>query len=121
MKMFWLFLGWGAFALGIIGAFLPVVPTVPFMLLSLIGFAKSSPKMRNRILRHPQFGPPIRDWLRYGTITRRTKIFSSVAMACGVVIAAAIGLPVWIVATQASVLIAISIYLWTRPEKRKSY
>ena len=119
MRIVWLLLGWGAFVLGLIGAFLPVVPTVPFLLLSLIGFAKSSPKMRNRILRHPQFGPPIRDWLRNGTITRRTKIFSSVAMACGVAIGAALGLPIWVVAAQASVLGAVSIYLWTRPEKRK--
>lgn len=119
MRIFWLAFGWIAFALGLVGAFLPVVPTVPFLLLSLFGFAKSSPKMRNRILRHPRFGPPIREWLRHGTITRRTKTISTAAMACGVAVAGALGLPVWVVLSQAVVLSAVSAYLWTRPERRR--
>lgn len=118
MRVFWLVLAWVSFVLGIIGAFLPVVPTVPFLILSVWGFAKSSPKMRNRILRHPQFGPPIRDWLRTGAITRRTKIVASVAMASGVVVGWALGLPLWVVGSQATVLLAVAIYLWTRPDKR---
>lgn len=118
MRILWLILGWTTFALGIIGAFLPVVPTVPFLLLSVLGFAKSSPKMRNRILRHPRFGPPIRDWLRTGAITRRTKAISSIAMGCGVVVAFLMGVPLWAVGSQAIILTAVAIYIWTRPEKK---
>jgi len=55
-------LGLISLGLGIIGAFLPLLPTVPFVLLSAYLFAKSSDRLHNWLLNHRIFGQIIRDF-----------------------------------------------------------
>ena len=62
MRGVYLALGIGFVALGFIGAFLPVLPTTPFLVLAAACFARSSPRLENWLLQHPQFGPLLRNW-----------------------------------------------------------
>ena len=55
-------LGFIAVALGAVGAVLPIMPTVPFLLLAVFFFARSSPELERKILDHPQWGWQVRDW-----------------------------------------------------------
>lgn len=71
--------------LGVIGAFLPIMPTVPFLLLAAFCFARSNPEWERRILDHPQWGPQVRDWRERRAISRRSKTVAIGAMATGVV------------------------------------
>ena len=59
--------------LGILGAFLPVLPTTPFMLLAAACFARASTRFYNWLLNNRAFGPTIREWRRYRSIPYRTK------------------------------------------------
>jgi hypothetical protein len=59
--------------LGFIGMFLPLLPTVPFMLLAAFCFARSNPAWEARILADPRVGPHIRAWRERGSISRRGK------------------------------------------------
>jgi uncharacterized membrane protein YbaN (DUF454 family) len=59
--------------LGILGAFLPVLPTTPFLLLAAACFARASTRFYNRLLNNRAFGPTIREWRRYRSIPFRTK------------------------------------------------
>ncbi len=116
MKTFWLILGWSTLALGMIGVFLPIVPTVPFLLVAVWAFAKSSPRLRMKILRHPTYGPPIRAWQRNGAISRPGKIASTVAMGGSVGIAILLKLPPYFILVQAVICGAVAIYILTRPD-----
>jgi uncharacterized membrane protein YbaN (DUF454 family) len=60
------------FALGVIGIFVPVLPTTPFLILATFLSFKSSPKLRRYLLRHPVFGTTIRNYLRHRAITTST-------------------------------------------------
>lgn len=62
MRILFALLGGISLALGVIGAFLPVLPTTPFVLLSACLFSKSSPRLHGWMINHPWFGTLIRDW-----------------------------------------------------------
>lgn len=116
MRPLWYAIGLLALALGIIGIALPVLPTVPFLLLAAAAFARSSPRLERRILNHPTYGPPVRAWRERGAISRLAKIWATLAMACGVGFSLFVGMPLWVVAAQAMICTAIAAFVVTRPE-----
>jgi len=67
-------LGLISLGLGIIGAFLPLLPTTPFVLLSAYLFAKSSDKLHNWLMTHRIFGSLIRDFHEEKAISMHGKV-----------------------------------------------
>lgn len=116
MRLVWLIFGLTSLALGVIGAFLPILPTVPFMLLSAFFFSKSSERLHHWLLTHPVFGPSIEDWQRNGAITPRVKWYATVSIAAAFGISLALGIKPLILTIQAFVLSAVLFFIWTRPE-----
>ena len=74
MKWLWFVLAWVSFVLGVIGAFLPIIPTTPFLILSAFLFSKSSPRFHAWVLNLPLAGEAIRDWQVNRVIRPRAKI-----------------------------------------------
>lgn len=70
------FLASGVFfvGLGIIGAFLPVMPTMPFMILALWCFARSSERFHAWLYTHRLFGPPLQLWEEHRVIPTVAKL-----------------------------------------------
>ncbi len=73
-------LGFIFVGLGILGAFLPLLPTTPFLLLAAACFARSSKKFYNWLLNHKVFGTYIRNYREHRAITLRGKVISLVVM-----------------------------------------
>ncbi len=67
-------LGFISLLLGIIGAFLPVLPTTPFAILAAYLFSKSSPKLHRWILGLKYIGPLVADWESNKVIRPKAKI-----------------------------------------------
>ena len=74
MKWLLFSIGWISFALGIIGAFLPILPTTPFLILSAYMFSKSSPRFHDWLLNLPMAGEAVKDWQNNRVIKTRAKI-----------------------------------------------
>ena len=69
-------LGFIFLGLGVLGVFLPLLPTTPFLLVSAGCFAKSSDKWHQWLLSNRIFGPIIKDWQDRRCISISTKIFA---------------------------------------------
>lgn len=76
-------LGYIFVTVGFAGAFLPVLPTVPFLILAAACFARSSPELEAWLLRHPHFGHLLVRWRERGAIPRKAKVFASGSMVLG--------------------------------------
>ena len=72
-----LILGFVCVLLGVIGIFLPVLPTTPFLLLASALFLRSSKRWYDWLLNHPQLGPYVRDFILHRSIPIRIKVLSS--------------------------------------------
>ena len=70
----YIFLGLLFLVLGFIGLLLPVIPTTPFILVSVWFFARSSKKLENWLVKHKIFGKSIRDWKEKGAISKKAKM-----------------------------------------------
>jgi uncharacterized membrane protein YbaN (DUF454 family) len=60
--------GWIAVALGALGVVLPVMPTVPFLLVAVWAFARSSQRWHDWLYTRPYFGRLLREWDRHRSI-----------------------------------------------------
>lgn len=72
----------GIFFVGVamLGAFLPLLPTTPFLLISAACFAKSSPRLYQRLLNDKTFGPMIYHWRESRSIPKKAKILALASM-----------------------------------------
>jgi uncharacterized membrane protein YbaN (DUF454 family) len=110
-KAFWFSGGMCAVALGVLGMFLPLLPTVPFLLLATFCFSKSSPAWKEKILRHPFIGKPLREWLQYKGIRKKGKIFSLLFLWTGILISIYFVAILWIRVVLLIVAVAVTLHI----------
>lgn len=114
----WALLGLGgaSLALGVAGVFLPLVPTVPFLVLAVWCFARSSDRLERWILEHSHLGPPVRRWREHGVVSLRAKGLATLWLAVSAVLAARSGSEPLAI-TAAIVCACVALFLWTRPSR----
>ena len=74
--------------LGIIGVFVPVLPTTPFLLLSAACYVRSSNRLYTWLINHKLFGKFVKDFRESKAISLRNKIISLVAMTLMILLSA---------------------------------
>ena len=116
MKAFWALLGTVSLLLGAVGVVLPLLPTVPFVLLSAFCFARSSETAHNWLINHSVFGPMIEDWNRSGAISRRAKWAATASVVFVFSVSLVLGIPTTALIIQAVVLSLVMIFIWSRPD-----
>lgn len=80
-RWLWMAAGGLSFAIGIVGLFLPLLPTAPLVLLAAFCFSRGSARCERWILDHPRFGPMVRDWRAHRAIPLRAKQVATLMMA----------------------------------------
>lgn len=116
LRYVWTLAGLISLAIGIVGAVVPLLPTVPLMLLAAFCFARGSDSFHRWLVDHPRYGPAIRDWQAHGAISRRGKRAAVLAIALAFAISVLLGVPLYALAMQAAVLAIVLAFILTRPE-----
>jgi hypothetical protein len=121
MRPLYFTLGWLFFGVGFAGAFLPVVPTTPFMLVSLWCFSRSSPRFHNWLYNHKFFGPPLQQWHNYRVIPLAAKIIAVFFMTSALVFLYFFAdLPQWITITSTLIITYGCWFILTKPSRAPS-
>ena len=111
-----LILGWLMVALGFVGIFVPGLPTVPFLLVALWAFSKSSERFHDWLYNHKRLGPPLRDWREHGVIPVRAKILAIATMVVSFLWITVGIAEDWLLPTIiAACLIPAALFIVTRP------
>ncbi len=114
MRSFYLFSGLFFVGLGIFGLALPILPTVPFLILAAWCFGKSNPAFERKLLQHPRYGKPIRDWREKGAISKVGKIAATFAFATSCLLAFVLAPMPWPL-LPLTISVAALAFIWSRP------
>lgn len=104
-------------ALAVLGLFLPVVPTVPFVLLAAWAAARSSPRLSAWMESHPRMGPHILDWRRGGVVRRSAKWTATLLMGLSAITMLVVLHPHWLPYPIIACMAVVLLWLWRRPER----
>lgn len=103
-------------ALAVIGAFLPLMPTVPFLILSALLSVKGSKKLHQWLYSHPHLGKMLIDWEQRKAIARKSKIVSILML-----MISWIGIyfqiqNIWVIVSVSVLFIVVATFIVTRAE-----
>lgn len=76
MKILYTVIGSLSLALGILGIFLPVLPTTPFLLLTAAMFVRGSQRLYDWLMAHKHLGPYIKNFREHKALPLRVKVVS---------------------------------------------
>ena len=116
VKTVYLLIGFISLILGIIGAFLPILPTVPFILLSAYCFARGYPPLYHWLRDRSVFANSLQDWERERAISRASKRKSLLMMAIGFALALYAAPAVWLKIMLLLIGVSVATFIATRPE-----
>jgi uncharacterized membrane protein YbaN (DUF454 family) len=111
----WWLLAYVSLGTGIVGIFVPGLPTTVFILIAAWAASHGSERLHNRLLQHPQFGPVIRNWQAHGAVSRKGKWMATLTMAvCAGIMLWCVPVA-WVKWLSIGCMAAVAVWLWTRP------
>jgi uncharacterized membrane protein YbaN (DUF454 family) len=108
-------LGFLALLLGAIGIFLPLLPTVPFILLAAFCFARGSEHFHQRLLDHHLTGPLIKDWYTHKSVKPSAKRWAYLLTAVSFSFSIFIVEMMWLKLTLAALGLFVIFNIWRIP------
>lgn len=105
-----------AFTIGLAGLAVPVLPTIPFLILSAWAASKGWPSFERWLLEHRSYGPHIRRWRERGAVPRTAKIWAILTMFGSVLLLLVLDTPGWLRLGAPLMMAVVAVWLWSRPE-----
>jgi uncharacterized membrane protein YbaN (DUF454 family) len=103
-------------AFGIIGAFLPIMPTTVFLIGALYCFTQSSPKLEAWLISHPRYGKSLTAWRRHGAISKKVKCIACCSMLLSfIVVCVFMSLPAMALLGVATFMLIGAYFVLSRP------
>ncbi len=117
-KYTYITLGWLSFATGVIGMFLPLLPTVVFWIIAVWLWSKGSPELMEKVYQNPKYGSQIKAFMLHGVVSRKGKTAAVISMCISYVLFQLIAKPGVIAGVGIAVVLSIiALWLITRPEQ----
>lgn len=116
-----MFLGIVALCLGVIGVFVPILPTTPFLLLASFCFARSNQKFNNWLLNNKFFGAYIQDYLSKRVVKKSVKwgsitvLWITIALSISV-----INTGIWLKLVLVGIAIGVTLHLLSLKENNRT-
>ncbi|WP_305804271.1 YbaN family protein [Stenotrophomonas sp. YIM B06876] len=111
----WWLLAYASLGIGIVGIFVPGLPTTVFILVSAWAASHGSERLHRWLLAHRQFGPMIADWQAHGAVSRKAKWMATATMLlCAAVMLWCVPLA-WLKWLSIASMATVAIWLWSRP------
>jgi hypothetical protein len=107
LRALYLVLGLLFVGIGIVGVFLPLIPTTGPLLLAAFFFARSSDRLHDWLVNHPRFGGFISDFQSGRGIPVRTKVVAVLAMTAAFTYSVG-----WVLGPMALRLLVAAIGVW---------
>ncbi|MCH4563300.1 MULTISPECIES: YbaN family protein [Halomonas] len=109
-------IAWISFALGLIGVFVPLMPTTCFMLLAVWAASRGSPRFALWIREHPRFGPAVVAWEGERAIPRHAKWLATGMLAFSMLVLTLTVSVAWLKFALIAGLFLVGVWIVTRPE-----
>ena len=110
--------GWLCVGLGVLGAFLPVLPTTIFLIMALWAFSRSSARLHHWLSSHPRLGRPLRAWHAHRVIPIPAKCLALTMMLLSLLFVTLFLAEGWVLPLGlALVLGSVAAYIVTRPHR----
>ena len=113
-------IGWLSVALGVIGIFLPVLPTTPFLLLAAACFMRSSKRFYLWLVNHRQLGPWIVDYLEDQGIPLKGKVYAISLMWLSIGLSCYLVPLFWARAFMLTSAVLVSLYILSQKTRVKA-
>jgi uncharacterized membrane protein YbaN (DUF454 family) len=113
-------IGWLSVALGVVGIFLPVLPTTPFLLLAAACFMRSSKRFYLWLVNHRQLGPWIVDYLEGQGIPLKGKVYAISLMWLSIGLSCYLVPLFWARAFMLTSAILVSLYILSQKTRHKA-
>ena len=111
----WWLLAYASLGVGIVGIFVPGLPTTVFVIAAAWAATRGSRRLERRLLAHPHFGPVILAWREHGAVSRRGKKMATATMAvCAAITLWCVPL-FWVKVLSISCMAVVCGWLWRRP------
>ncbi|KNC12854.1 YbaN family protein [Pseudomonas sp. RIT-PI-a] len=104
-------IGCASVCLGVIGIFLPIMPTTPFLLLAAACFARSSPRFHAWLLGHPRLGPLLKAYLNGKGIPLKAKVLAIGSMWISIAVSCWLVPWPWLRVLMIAVALAVTVYI----------
>ncbi|MEJ8852824.1 YbaN family protein [Variovorax rhizosphaerae] len=102
--------------LGLLGVFLPVMPTVPFVLVAAWAAGRGWPALESWLVGHPRYGVHVRQWREGGFVPRRAKWAASIGMMGSAILLQFLPVPLAARIAVPLCMALVAAWLWSRPE-----
>lgn len=121
LRWAWWLLAYASLGMGVLGVFVPGLPTTVFILIAAYAASRGSDRLHRYLVAHPRFGPMIHDWHLHRAVSRKAKWAATTAMVVCAAVLLALMVWVgphrwWMVALPIACMAVVATWLWMRPE-----